>query len=260
MIPKVIHWCWLSDDKLPPLIQKCLATWKEKLPSYTIKCWTTKEFNINSVPYVKAAFEARRWAFCADYIRAYALYQEGGIYLDSDIEVIKSIDDLLANRCVMCIEDNRSLLVKPDLEQIREKYCNAGFEMGEKVVPGIGIQAAVLFSEKGHPFFKSCIEFYSHIKFEPAATNANQVLIAPSIYAHIAENFGFEYKNKSQLLDEGIRILPSFEFCNPIQANKDTRALHLENHSWIVISPLRRLYNYLSTISFLRRMKRTFLR
>lgn len=93
MIPKVIHWCWLSGEQLPEKIQNCVDSWKKILPDYKIKCWTTKNFDINSVQYVKEAFDQRKWAFCADYIRAYALYTEGGIYLDSDVEVLKSFND-----------------------------------------------------------------------------------------------------------------------------------------------------------------------
>lgn len=87
MIPRKIHFCWLSGDPLPPSIKKCMDTWKKVMPDYEWKLWNTENFDVNSIPYVKEAYEKRKWAFAADYIRVYALYTEGGIYLDSDVKV-----------------------------------------------------------------------------------------------------------------------------------------------------------------------------
>lgn len=92
MIPKVIHFCWLSNEPYPDLIKKCIESWKEKLPDYAIKKWDTTNFDVTSVPFVKEAYECKKWAFAADYIRLHALYTEGGIYLDSDVRVLKSFD------------------------------------------------------------------------------------------------------------------------------------------------------------------------
>ena len=83
MIPKIIHYCWLSNDPFPEKIQMCIDSWKKVMPDYELKLWDTHNFDIeNSTPYVKEAFANRKWAFVADYIRLYALYTEGGIYLD----------------------------------------------------------------------------------------------------------------------------------------------------------------------------------
>ena len=87
MIPKQIHLCWLSGDPYPAKIEKCLASWKKHLPDYEVVLWDTERFDLESVPWVKQAFEAKKYAFAADYIRFYALYNYGGIYLDSDVEV-----------------------------------------------------------------------------------------------------------------------------------------------------------------------------
>lgn len=95
MIPKIIHYCWLSGDPYPNDIKRCMATWKKKLPDYAFMLWDTKRFDINSSLWVKQAFEAKKYAFAADYIRLYALYHYGGIYLDTDVEVLKSYDSLL---------------------------------------------------------------------------------------------------------------------------------------------------------------------
>ena len=108
MIPKIIHFCWLSDEPYPTFIEKCFTSWKEQLPDYQIKKWDTSTFDINSVPYVKEACEERKWAFAADYIRLHAIYTEGGIYLDSDVLVQKNFDQFLDNPCFSAIEFNKT--------------------------------------------------------------------------------------------------------------------------------------------------------
>lgn len=95
MIPKIIHYCWLSGDPYPELIRKCLDTWNEHLKDYEIWLWDKERFDIESVVWTKEAYECKKYAFAADYIRLFALYNYGGIYLDSDVTVYKSFDDLL---------------------------------------------------------------------------------------------------------------------------------------------------------------------
>ena len=95
MIPKVIHYCWFGKKKKPPLVRKCIRSWRRKLQGYDIIEWNEDNFNVNSIPYVKEAYEARKFAFVTDYVRLYALCTEGGIYMDTDVEVLKSLDDLM---------------------------------------------------------------------------------------------------------------------------------------------------------------------
>lgn len=95
MIPKIFHLCWLSGDPYPKKIEFCINSWKKYNPDYEVMLWDTNRFDVNSNPWVKEAFEAKKYAFVADYIRLYAVYNFGGIYLDSDVEVIKPFDDVL---------------------------------------------------------------------------------------------------------------------------------------------------------------------
>lgn len=95
MIPKIIHFCWLSDDKYPDVIEKCMASWHKKLPDYEFILWDTNRFNLEDSTWVKQAFESKKYAFAADYIRLFAVFNYGGIYMDTDIEVLKKFDDLL---------------------------------------------------------------------------------------------------------------------------------------------------------------------
>ena len=96
MIPKIIHYCWFGRGKMPEMAIRCIESWKIYLPDYELRLWNEDTFDINSVVYVKDAYEARKFAFVTDYVRLHALYHCGGIYMDTDVEVLKSLDDLLA--------------------------------------------------------------------------------------------------------------------------------------------------------------------
>ena len=95
MIPKVIHYCWFGRGKMPELADTCIASWKKYLPDYTLHLWNEDNFDVTGIPYVKEAYEGRKFAFVTDYVRLYAIHQYGGVYMDTDVEVLKSLDDLL---------------------------------------------------------------------------------------------------------------------------------------------------------------------
>ena len=95
MIPKIIHYCWFGGNPLPMDVKKCIESWKEKCPDYEIKCWDESNFDVNAHPFTKAAYEAKAWAFVSDYARLRVVYDNGGIYLDTDVELLKNIDFLL---------------------------------------------------------------------------------------------------------------------------------------------------------------------
>ena len=137
MIPKIIHYCWLSADPVPENLQKYMQTWKEKLSDYEFILWNFDRFDINSSLWVKQAFENKKYAFAADYIRLYAVYNYGGIYLDMDIEVLKCFDDLL----------NSPLMI--------------AYENGEKT----GIEAGCFGAEKGNGFISECLTYYKNRHF-----------------------------------------------------------------------------------------------
>jgi mannosyltransferase OCH1-like enzyme len=106
MIPKIIHYCWLSGDAIPQDMVRLMNAWREKLPDYEFMLWNQDRFNINQSVWVKQAFEAKKYAFAADYIRLYAVYRFGGIYLDMDVEVLKSFNDLLNCEILLAYENN----------------------------------------------------------------------------------------------------------------------------------------------------------
>ena len=109
MIPKIIHYCWLSNDPFPPEIAGWIDTWRRNLPDYGLMLWDLKRFPLEQSPWVKEAFEARKYAFAADYIRLHALYEYGGIYLDSDVEVRRPFGELLNLPFLLGFERNGSI-------------------------------------------------------------------------------------------------------------------------------------------------------
>lgn len=119
MIPKIIHYCWFGRNPLPSLALKCIASWKKHLPDYEIKEWNEDNFDVNAIPYTQEAYTAKKYAFVSDYARFYILYQYGGVYFDTDVEVIKPLDDILAKGAFMACEKDPEFwsysLVNPGL-------------------------------------------------------------------------------------------------------------------------------------------------
>lgn len=109
MIPKIIHYCWFGRGEMPELAQKCIESWHKFMPDYEYKLWNEDNFDVNSAPYAKEACEAKKYAFVSDYVRLYALFTEGGVYLDTDVEVLKPLDDLLKHRAFAGFEGSKYL-------------------------------------------------------------------------------------------------------------------------------------------------------
>ncbi len=117
MIPKIIHYCWFGRGPLPPLAQKCIASWRQFLPDYEIKEWNEDNFDVNILPYTADAYATGKYAFVSDYARFWVLFKYGGVYFDTDVEVIRSMDDVLARGPFMGfeIEEEKRLAVNPGL-------------------------------------------------------------------------------------------------------------------------------------------------
>ena len=109
MIPKIIHYCWFGRGEMPSLAKKCIASWKKYLPEYKVKQWNEDNFDLNLYPYVAEAYAQRKFAFVTDVVRLYALYTEGGIYMDTDVEVLKPLDEFLRHPAFSGFEDEKNV-------------------------------------------------------------------------------------------------------------------------------------------------------
>ena len=130
MIPKIIHYCWFGRNPLPESAQKCIASWRKFFPDYEIVEWNEDNFDVRSIPYTAQAYDAKKYAFVSDYARFKILYEHGGIYFDTDVEVIRPFDDILARGAFMGYE------IDPKEGDITG-YVAPGLGLG--VNPGLGL-------------------------------------------------------------------------------------------------------------------------
>ena len=110
MIPKKIHYCWFSGNKMPKEFEAYIASWKKNCPDYEIIRWDETNYDVSRNTYMKDAYKEKRWGFVPDYARFDIIYQEGGIYLDTDVELLKSLDPLLDNPCFLGFEDKNHII------------------------------------------------------------------------------------------------------------------------------------------------------
>ena len=201
MIPKIIHYCWFGRGQMPELALKCIESWHKYLPGYTMKLWNEDSFDINSVPYVKEAYEARKFAFVTDYIRLYALYHEGGIYMDTDVEVLKPLDDLLDLPAFSGYESN--------------KFSN--FPTG------------LMASAAGGVWVKEQLDYYTDRHFLLPDGSLDMTTNTVTISRIMKEN-GFELTGEYQVYKNDMHCFPSDYFC-PMTS---TRVLKLTKNSYCI--------------------------
>lgn len=200
-IPKIIHYCWLSGEPYPELVERCMRSWKEKLLDYEFMLWDKNRFDVRSVLWVEQAYNEKKWAFAADYIRLYALYNFGGIYLDSDVEVLKPFDDLLDRPYFFGREHTPDRIENQD-----------------------SIEAATMGAEKGLPYLKKVMEFYERRDFVDDDGYMDTTTL-PAVLAR-------------KLKGENLDILP-MDYFSPkntrtlkLQVTTNTYCIHHFNGSW----------------------------
>ena len=199
MIPKIIHYCWLSNDPVPEDLQEHMASWRIFLPDYEFKKWDFTVFDKASSAWVSEAFDNKKYAFAADYIRLFAVYNYGGIYLDMDIQVVKKFDDLLGR-----------------------KYMFA-YENKEKT----GIEAGCFGAEKDNLFIKKCLEYYENKHFIKQ-DGSFDTLPLPRIMKKILEENNFDYT----LFNQNYFTAKSFE-TGKIKVTDETYCIHNFAGSWL---------------------------
>jgi len=231
MIPKIIHYCWLSDAPIPEKYQAYINGWKKLMPEYQIKKWDRQTINLEEHDFALKAFNDKKYAFAADYIRVYALRNEGGIYLDSDVEVIKPLDKFLKYGFFSSFE-NHLEAYHYKLLQLMGYIDNEGKRRHDVTrVVDAGIQAAIIGSEAHHPFIEKLYETYISMNWDEYKER-KKTFSAPIIFAQTCENFGFRNKDKKQELAANTVIFPSDVFCMNGDESDNTYAIHKCAGSW----------------------------
>lgn len=215
MIPKIIHYCWFGRGKMPELARKCIMSWKKYLPDYEIKEWNEDNFDVNIIPYTAEAYKARKYAFVSDYARFWILYKYGGLYYDTDVEVIKPMDFIIDRGPFMGCQND----IKREMTAL-------------EVAPGLGLGAT-----PGLDLYKELLDFYSNIHFIKEDGSYNQVTIV-KYTTDLLVNHGLKNKNEIQLV-ANINIYPKDYFC-PIDfrtgkktITSHTVAIHHFSGSWV---------------------------
>lgn len=207
MIPKIIHYCWFGRGQLPPLALKCIQSWKKYCPDYEIKEWNEDNFDLDLFPYVREAYDNKKYAFVTDVVRLYALLKEGGVYMDTDVEVIKPIDQFLCH------------------------HAFSGFENQREVPTGI------MASEKGGKWVAENLAYYNDRHF---ILPNGQFDITPNVktITRLLLQHGLVQNNTLQDFADLVTMYPKDFFCpkNPdtgeIFLTNNTCTIHHFNGSW----------------------------
>lgn len=207
MIPKKIHYCWFGKGEFSPSMRACIDSWKKYCPDYEIIEWNEENFDVGSIPFTKTAYDAGKWAFVSDYARLKIIYEHGGIYLDTDVELLKSLDSLL------------------------HLGAFAGFEGDTMIATGLGFGA-----EAGHPFVKAIMEDYHNREF-PSDGNGCEETACPVINTGVLYSHGFVADGSMQTV-LGATLFPK-EYFNPkdsqtyrLTVTENTYSIHHYDASW----------------------------
>lgn len=202
-IPKVIHYCWLSGEPYPDLVRKCIESWQRYLPDYQFVLWDRERISEIDCSWVNSAIAAKKWAFAADYIRLYALYNYGGIYLDCDVEVIKPLDDLLNRPYFMGRESHKNVIEaavmggEPHQEWMKESldwYCAKAFDVTKLNDPSVAIPVILKRSLTLFPEIKILPADY----FSPKDNRTGKVCVTSKTYTihHFDGNWFNDYQRE----------------------------------------------------------------
>ena len=217
MIPRIIHYCWFGRSPLPKSAQKCIESWKKYFPDYEIREWNEDNFDVNIVPYTSEAYVAQKYAFVSDYVRFWVLYQYGGVYFDTDVEVIKSMDDILGKGGFMGCEIDKG-----------ESFF---------VNPGVGIAV-----EAHHSLYKELLGMYDGLSFYLENNKINPFAIV-RITTEVLLRHGLQKESCIQNV-QGITVYPA-DYFNPLDdatgrlnITVNTRSIHWYSKTWLPTSPL----------------------
>lgn len=219
MIPKIIHYIWFGPNPYPPKIKKCIESWKKHLPDYQFMLWNEETFDIeNSCDFVRQAYEHKKYAFVSDYVRLWALYKFGGIYLDTDIEIVKPFSEIFFDNNVVLGTDESGYLT------------------------------ALMMAEKESSYIGDCMNAYHFTSFVDENGQFNMEVNNTSLQNRLLD-YGYRIVNEEQFLKDNIHIYPDdFFHCRSLTSGKlnitgNSYAIHWHTITWV--SGKTRFINFL---------------
>lgn len=224
MIPKVIHYCWFGGNPLPKSAQKCIASWRKYLPDYEIKEWNESNFDVNIIPYTAEAYKAKKYAFVSDYARFWILYKYGGLYFDTDVEVIKNMDDIIAKGPFMGCENEAKAGASSEQLGVTSGLglgVNPGLGLG--VNPGLGLYWEILDIYKDKHYIL------------PDGTYSRETVV--TITTDLLCKYGLKNISDIQVV-AGVLIYPKEYFCPKdyktgiLELSERTVSIHHYDASW----------------------------
>lgn len=213
MIPKIIHYCWFGKKPLPKSAKKCIKSWKKYCPTYKVVLWNEENFPLEDAPlYVRQAYQAKKWAFVTDYVRLWCIYNYGGIYFDTDVELINKIDNFLFYDAFFGFED---------FVLDNQYFVNTGLGFG---------------SIKNHQLIKNLLDGYHDVVFIEDNGSINYTP-CPQINRMHFVNYGFKMNNSYQCI-ENVAVFPCDYFCpknwktREINITENTVSVHHFDATW----------------------------
>ncbi len=204
MIPKTIHYCWFGNNEKPDIFYKCFCSWKALCPNFEIIEWNERNFDINCNKFCKEAYENKQWAFVADYARLKIIYEQGGVYLDTDVELIKPIEQL-----------------------IKDGIGYLGYQNKVEVNTGLGFAA-----EQYNEIIKAMMDIYERFDYS-CCRNGSRIIPCPVLNTAALNKMGIKnVKIKDEIqYTHRLRLYPQ-EYFNPM--DKDKRSIRLTNNTYSI--------------------------
>lgn len=212
MIPKTIHYCWFGGKQKPNLAIKCINSWKKYCPNYKIIEWNETNFDTNCNKYCNGMTSAKKWAFLTDYVRLKVIYENGGIYLDTDVELLKPLDELLKLKAFFALEDDTF------------------------IATGLGFGA-----EKNNPII------YKNMRYYEECEDLDSIKTCPIVTSQVFEELGYGFKTTDYIDLPSARVYSSQYFCPMNYHTKEctvtdkTFSIHHYSASWLSKDELKKL-------------------
>ena len=211
MIPKIIHYCWFGKGLMPKSQIKCIQTWKTLMPDYRIMLWNEDSFDINKCEFTAAAYKKKKYAYVADVARLYALYEYGGIYLDTDVEVFKRFDDFLVYDFFTGIEIYEDFYT----DHIADEYLNPDGTAKDpaKDVPKCEILTSTIGSCAGCEVIDKLKEFYLDLKVTPEMIeDFRKYVNYDRLFARFLAKYGLKYRDETQMIQNNMIVFGTGTF------------------------------------------------